>query len=138
MPQKTPQRQHRAKNGTAKPRARAKAKSAQVVELVPPDHGPGASMETASQPLARVRMAIALHPPEVPVFSTAQPPKGLSGWIQKAASARPNHTPGHWRLLRLADRVDAWAQRLRKSLPWAAPSAAALVAGGLVWRARRA
>ncbi|RKG98576.1 hypothetical protein [Corallococcus carmarthensis] len=146
MPQKTPQRPRRAKNGT--PKSRAKAKPPQAVDQDPANR-PGVPMETAPKPLAGARVPIALQHADVPVFKhagrkqmppvfgTAQPPKGLSGWIRKAAYAKPDHKPGHWMLLLLADRVDVWEHRLRRSLPWAAPSAAVLVAG-LMWRARRA
>ncbi|RKG77293.1 hypothetical protein D7W79_15715 [Corallococcus exercitus] len=154
MPQKTTQRQSRAKKNGA-PRTRAKAKPAPAVEKqaqavdLDPANRPGVPMETAPKPLAGARVPIALQHADVPVFKhagrkvmppvfgTAQPPKGLSGLLRKAAYAKPDHKPGHWMLLLLADRVDVWEHRLRRSLPWAAPSAAVLVAG-LMWRARRA
>ncbi|MBN8469163.1 hypothetical protein JYJ95_21885 [Corallococcus exiguus] len=145
MPQKTTRKSSRAKNGHAK----AKAKAPLAVDQDPANR-PGVPMETAPKPLAGARAPIALQHAEVPVFKhagrkqmppvfgTAQPPKGLSGLLRKAAYAKPDHKPGHWMLLMLADRVDVWEHRLRKSLPWAAPSAAVLVAGGLMWRVRRA
>ncbi|MBZ4376555.1 hypothetical protein [Corallococcus sp. AS-1-6] len=147
MPQKTTQRSSRAKNGRAK--TRAKANPTLAVDLDPANR-PGVPMETAPKPLAGARVPIAHQHAEVPVFKhagrkemppvfgTAQPPKGLSGLLRKAAYAKPDHKPGHWMLLLLADRVDVWEHRLRRSLPWAAPSAAAFLAGGLMWRARSA
>ena len=49
-----------------------------------------------------------------PVFGTAQPPKGLSGAIRKFSYARYSEGRlGHWLLLILADRVDAWEEHLR-------------------------
>jgi hypothetical protein len=49
-----------------------------------------------------------------PVFGTAQPPKGLSGAIRKFSYGRYSEARlGHWLLLILADRVDAWEQHLR-------------------------
>ena len=49
-----------------------------------------------------------------PVFGTAQPPKGLSGAIRKFSYARYGEGRlGHWALLILADRVDAWEHHLR-------------------------
>ncbi|SOD98213.1 hypothetical protein [Blastococcus haudaquaticus] len=49
-----------------------------------------------------------------PVFGTAQPPKGLSGVIRKFSYARYGEARlGHWLLLILADRVDAWEEHLR-------------------------
>jgi hypothetical protein len=145
MPQKTTRKPSRAKNGHSK----AKAKAPQAVDQDPANR-PGVPMETAPKPLAGARVPIAPQHAEVPVFKhagrkqmppvfgTAQPPKGLSGLLRKAAYAKPDHKPGHWMLLLLADRVDVWEHRLRRSLPWAAPSAAVLLAGGLMWRARRA
>ncbi|MFD2090978.1 hypothetical protein [Blastococcus deserti] len=52
-----------------------------------------------------------------PVFGTAQPPKGLSGAIRKFSYARYSEGRlGHWLLLILADRVDAWEHHLRSFL----------------------
>jgi hypothetical protein len=48
-----------------------------------------------------------------PVFGTAQPPKGLSGALRKFSYARYGEgRVGHWLLLMLADRVDAWENHL--------------------------
>ena len=49
-----------------------------------------------------------------PVFGTAQPPKGLSGALRKFSYATYSEGRlGHWLLLILADRVDAWEEHLR-------------------------
>jgi hypothetical protein len=49
-----------------------------------------------------------------PVFGTAQPPKGLSGAIRKFSYATYSEGRlGHWLLLILADRVDAWEHHVR-------------------------
>ncbi len=49
-----------------------------------------------------------------PVFGTAQPPKGLSGAIRKFSYAKYSEGRlGHWALLILADRADAWGSHLR-------------------------
>jgi hypothetical protein len=49
-----------------------------------------------------------------PVFGTAQPPKGLSGAIRTFSYARYSEARlGHWMLLILADRVDAWENHLK-------------------------
>jgi hypothetical protein len=49
-----------------------------------------------------------------PVFGTAQPPKGVSGAIRKFSYATYSEGRlGHWLLLILADRVDAWEHHLR-------------------------
>ena len=48
-----------------------------------------------------------------PVFGTAQPRKGLSGAIRTFSYARYSEARlGHWALLILADRVDAWGSHL--------------------------
>jgi hypothetical protein len=48
-----------------------------------------------------------------PVFGTAQPPKGLSGTLRRLAYAKYSEARvGHWLLLLLADRVDAWESHL--------------------------
>ena len=49
-----------------------------------------------------------------PVFGTAQPSKGLPGAIRKFSYATYSEGRlGHWLLLMLADRVDAWEYHLR-------------------------
>ena len=49
-----------------------------------------------------------------PVFGTAQPTRGLSGAIRKFSYARYSEARlGHWMLLILADRVDAWEHHLQ-------------------------
>lgn len=47
-----------------------------------------------------------------PVVGTAQPPRGLSGPLRRAAYELPEHRFGHWGLLMLADRVDVLEGRL--------------------------
>jgi hypothetical protein len=48
-----------------------------------------------------------------PVFGTAQPLKGLSGSIRRFSYAKYSEgRVGHWLLLMLADRVDAWESHL--------------------------
>src|SRR3954452_7127069 len=52
-----------------------------------------------------------------PVFGTAQPPKGLSGAIRRFSYAKYSEARvGHWMLLVLADRVDAWEHHLQSFL----------------------
>ena len=41
-----------------------------------------------------------------PVFSTAIPPRALSGWIRKLAYRAPDYRTRRWALLILADKVD--------------------------------
>jgi hypothetical protein len=52
-----------------------------------------------------------------PVFSSALPPKGLSGLLRRAAYEVPEHRATHWALLLLGDRVDVLEHRLRRALP---------------------
>jgi hypothetical protein len=48
-----------------------------------------------------------------PVFGTAQPRKGLSGALRTFSYAKYSEARvGHWLLLMLADRVDAWESHL--------------------------
>ncbi len=43
-----------------------------------------------------------------PVYSTAIPPHGPSGWIRRMAYRVPDHYARRWLLLLTADRVDAF------------------------------
>lgn len=47
-----------------------------------------------------------------PVFGTAQPPRGASGLLRRAAYGIPEHYGRHWMLLMLADRVDVLEDRI--------------------------
>lgn len=110
-----------------------------------PANRPGVPMEREPQPLAGARMPISPQHSQVPVFKhrgrpdlppvygTAQPPKALSGVLRKVAYHYPDHWARHWMMLLLADRVDVWEHRIRRSLPWSVPLAALLVAG-VTWR----
>jgi len=42
-----------------------------------------------------------------PVFSTANPPRGISGQMRRFAYQIPEYKTSHWLLLLLADRIDA-------------------------------
>lgn len=44
--------------------------------------------------------------PLTPVYSVANPPRGLSGWVRRAAYRVPDYRPKRWLLLVLADRID--------------------------------
>jgi hypothetical protein len=63
-----------------------------------------------------------------PVFGTAQPARGLSGLIRRAAYRIPEHRSGRWALLLLGDRIDVLEHRASRSW-WVVPAAAALVLG---------
>lgn len=111
-----------------------------------PSSRPGVPMETQAQPLAGARAPITPQHSDVPVFKhsgrkqmppvygTAQPPKGLSGLLRKTAYSYPDHQVRHWMVLLLADRVDVWEHRLRRSLPWGLPTVAARLVDGVIWR----
>ncbi len=58
-----------------------------------------------------------------PVFGTAIPPRGLSGFMRRAAYRIPEHHTSHWFVLLAADRVDALEHRVQKLLPFALPAA---------------
>ena len=47
-----------------------------------------------------------------PVVGTAQPPRGVSGMMRKAAYEIPEHYARHWMILMAADRVDVLEDRL--------------------------
>jgi hypothetical protein len=53
-----------------------------------------------------------------PTFSTALPPKGLSGLLKRVAYDLPEHSVRHVLLLLLSDRVDVVESRLRE---WGRP-----------------
>ena len=73
-----------------------------------------------------------------PVFGTAQPPRGLSGVLRRAAYGIPEHKAGRWMMLLFADRVDAWESRASRN-PWLTGLLAASAVGGaaLFWSRRR-
>lgn len=50
------------------------------------------------------------------VFGTAQPPRGVSGMLRKAAYGVPEHYARHWMLLMAADRIDVLEDRLGETL----------------------
>src|SRR3954469_8217561 len=49
-----------------------------------------------------------------PVFSTALPPKGLSGVVRRIAYQIPESHARHWATLMLADKVDVLEHRIAK------------------------
>lgn len=51
-----------------------------------------------------------------PVFGTAQPYRGVSGMLRRAAYDVPEHNARHWMLLLLADKVDVREERLGRAL----------------------
>jgi hypothetical protein len=69
-----------------------------------------------------------------PVFGTAQPPRGLSGVLRRAAYGIPEHKAGRWMMLLAADRVDVWESRAVRN-PWLTGllAATAVGAAALLW-----
>lgn len=51
-----------------------------------------------------------------PVFGTAEPPRGVSGALRRAAYHIPDHLVRHWAILMLADRVDVMEGRVLRVL----------------------
>lgn len=113
-----------------------------------PRRRPGVPMEALPQPRPGAQAPVEPQHTDVPVihkhgglakmppvFGTAMPPKGLSGVLRKAAYAYPDHWVRHWMVLLLADRVDVWEHRLRRSLPAILGVAAVFAIGGLTLKA---
>ena len=87
---------------------------------VSPEDRPGVPREAAPHPLpgahwteperqpaeGQVLTRAGLRGP-TPVFSTALPPRGVSGALRRIAYGIPDHRVRHWLILMLADRVDA-------------------------------
>lgn len=106
---------------------------------------PGVPMEAEPEPFAGAhwktpprqawtpRSAVARGRP-TPVMGTAQPLRGVSGTLRRAAYRLPEHRGRHWLLLLLADRVDVAEDRAGRLL--ASPLRAAGL-GGAAERVRR-
>ena len=63
-----------------------------------------------------------------PVFGTAQPARGASGALRRAAYRMPEHRASRWMLLLAADRLDVLEHRARSAV-WLAPVLAAVGIG---------
>ncbi len=106
---------------------------------VPREHravsDPGAHWDRPQQQPGTPLLAATGLRAATPVFGTAQPARGLSGVVRRAAYRIPAHRPGRWILLRVGDRLDVVEHRLRRGW-FVLPAAAALVVGyALVSRA---
>ena len=78
-----------------------------VPREVPPYPLHGAHWTTPEQqPSDGMKIAPGQRDRETPVFSTALPPRGLSGAIRRMAHRIPDHRVSHWLLLLVADRID--------------------------------
>lgn len=49
-----------------------------------------------------------------PIFGTTLPPRGVSGWLRRAAYRIPEHKAARWMLPMLADRVEVVGGRIRR------------------------
>jgi hypothetical protein len=112
-----------------------------------PQRRPGVPPEAAPLSSPHARTVVQLRQPgqptgvtdaRTPVFGTAQPPRGLSGRLRRAAYRIPDHHARHWMLLMLADRVDVLESRVRARPAVALAVGLGAVVGTLtVSRARR-
>jgi hypothetical protein len=78
---------------------------------VPRDHAPEIGVEQLYPPFKRQPAEVLIlksteHGQLPPVFGTTCPPRGLSGWIRRAAYTRSEGRLSRWLLLMFADRVD--------------------------------
>jgi hypothetical protein len=101
------------------------------------ERDPGAHPEQQRDlsPLARSGL---LH--ATPVFSSAVPPRGLSGVVRRLAYGVPEHRTARWTLLLAADKLDVLEHRL-SGATWLVPAVAACALGYLAvarWRRRPA
>jgi hypothetical protein len=76
-----------------------------------------------------------------PVYSTALPPRGVSGVLRRIAYNIPESHPRHWATLLLADRVDVLEHRVAKLVKMmvlvpAGTAAAVLLVAKLLGRVR--
>jgi hypothetical protein len=74
-----------------------------------------------------------------PVFSTAYPPRGVSGVLRRAAYSLPETHARHYMMLLLADRVDLMEHRIAKLvkvMAFVPVGVAALVLGAKLLKAR--
>ena len=75
--------------------------------------------------------------PLTPVYSSAVPPRGLSGLIRKAAYRLPDYKARRWMLLLLADRIDVIEHNVRPAALIVGALALGLFGLSAVARARR-
>ena len=75
----------------------------------------GAHWRTPEQQTPRVGVLVRAGLTKLtPVFGTAQPPRGVSGWLRRAAYRIPDWRVRHWLILLLADRIDVLEGRIRR------------------------
>ena len=105
---------------------------------VPRERAPRPAGEAYQPPTLQDRTVPVLTHTEraevTPVFGSASPPRGLSGWMRKQAYRIPEHKAAHFMLLMVADRVDAVEHGMIPKLPLAT---AVLISGGIALRKLR-
>jgi hypothetical protein len=72
--------------------------------------------------------------PFPPVFGTPCPLHGLSGVLRRLAYRLPDHSPNHWMLMMLGDRIEWYGHRAGKLAPIALPLAGIVVAARIFRR----
>ena len=76
-------------------------------EITPPRPLANSHWSAAEAQLCGSLPLVGAHMQLTPVYSSAIPPRGLSGMIRRAAYNVPEHKARRWMLLLLADRIDA-------------------------------
>ena len=84
-------------------------------ETAPHPMGNAHWTEPAQQPLEEAAEARPERTRDTPVFSTAVPPRGLSGKLRRIAYGIPDHHVSHWFLCLAADQVDVVEGLFRRS-----------------------
>lgn len=100
------------------------------------DHGPAARWDRPVQQRGAAILARSGLRSATPVFGTAQPARGLSGVVRRAAYRIPDHRSSRWVLLVMGDRLDVLEHRLARGA-WLLPLGAAVVAGYIAVARRR-
>ena len=107
------------------------------MQLTPRVRGGAHWKQPERQPAPDVRVFKRAELDELtPVFSTANPPHGLSGLLRRVAYDIPEHRVRHVALLLLADRVDSLGSRL-STRPLRALGVVLGAVGGGWWLSRR-
>src|SRR4051812_7553386 len=83
------------------------------MEVLPPHKAPGAHWDEPEKQVLRTKVFKRVGLEKMtPVFGTAQPPRGLSGWMKARAYRLPETDSRHWALLLASDRMDSLEGRL--------------------------
>jgi len=85
-------------------------------EANPPQPLGNAHWLTPNQQISEQRPVVGHGRPLTPVYSVANPPRGLSGLLRRLAYRVPDYRPKRWMLLVLADRIDVLESNPRKLL----------------------